>query len=130
MEEQLIREGTPVEEVQRLCDLHVAVVRNSLEEQGPIGPASPPQDATNAHAFAGTTYDYYFGNFSRDSFDDNDGSGPLGQETCVSVGTVACDLLKQQSTGPKTASPWVQSLSSTTSAFGYRRRSCSKTTSL
>ena len=33
MEEQLIQEGLPVEEVQRLCDLHVSVVRSSLERQ-------------------------------------------------------------------------------------------------
>ena len=40
MEEQLIREGTPVEEIQRLCDLHVAVVRNSLEKQAQV--EAPP----------------------------------------------------------------------------------------
>lgn len=33
MEEQLIREGLPVAEIQRLCDLHVAVVKDSLEKQ-------------------------------------------------------------------------------------------------
>jgi DUF438 domain-containing protein len=33
MEEQLIREGMPVEEIQRLCDLHVAVVQDSLDKQ-------------------------------------------------------------------------------------------------
>jgi DUF438 domain-containing protein len=40
MEEQLIREGTPVEEIQRLCDLHVAVVQESLERQGEV--EAPP----------------------------------------------------------------------------------------
>jgi hypothetical protein len=34
MEEELIREGTPVEEIQRLCDLHVSVVQKSLDRQG------------------------------------------------------------------------------------------------
>jgi DUF438 domain-containing protein len=36
MEEQLIRGGTPVEEIQRLCDLHVAVVRGALEKADPV----------------------------------------------------------------------------------------------
>lgn len=36
MEEQLIKEGMPVEEIQRLCDLHVAVVRESLDKQEDI----------------------------------------------------------------------------------------------
>jgi DUF438 domain-containing protein len=40
MEEQLIREGMPVEEIQRLCDLHVAVVQDSLENQEEI--EAPP----------------------------------------------------------------------------------------
>ncbi len=40
MEEQLIREGLPVEEIQRLCDLHVAVVQDSLDNQQVV--AAPP----------------------------------------------------------------------------------------
>lgn len=44
MEEQLIREGTPVEEIQRLCDLHVAIVQNSLEKQG-VAEAPPGHPA-------------------------------------------------------------------------------------
>ena len=40
MEEQLIREGTPVEEIQRLCDLHVAIVRGGLEKGQPV--SAPP----------------------------------------------------------------------------------------
>jgi DUF438 domain-containing protein len=40
MEEQLIREGMPVEEIQRLCDLHVSIVQGSLERQEDIG--APP----------------------------------------------------------------------------------------
>ncbi len=34
MEQQLIQEGLPVEEVQRLCDLHVGVVREGLAAPG------------------------------------------------------------------------------------------------
>jgi len=33
VEQMLISEGLPVEEVQRLCDLHVAVVRDALDQQ-------------------------------------------------------------------------------------------------
>ncbi len=40
MEEQLIREGMPVEEIQRLCDLHVAVVQDSLDRQEEV--EAPP----------------------------------------------------------------------------------------
>jgi DUF438 domain-containing protein len=40
MEEQLIREGMPVEEIQRLCDLHVSVVQDSLDKQEAI--KAPP----------------------------------------------------------------------------------------
>ena len=43
MEEQLIREGMPVEEIQRLCDLHVAVVQDSLDKQEEVqAPAGHP----------------------------------------------------------------------------------------
>ncbi|MEW5825541.1 MAG: DUF438 domain-containing protein [Candidatus Bipolaricaulota bacterium] len=34
MEQTLIRQGLPVEEIQRLCDLHVGVVRDRLQDQG------------------------------------------------------------------------------------------------
>jgi len=47
MEEQLIREGTPVEEIQRLCDLHVAIVQNSLEKQGVA--EAPPGHPTHTY---------------------------------------------------------------------------------
>jgi DUF438 domain-containing protein len=40
MEEQLIREGMPVAEIQRLCDLHVAVVQDSLDKQEEV--QAPP----------------------------------------------------------------------------------------
>jgi hypothetical protein len=33
MEEALIKDGMPVQEIQRLCDLHVAMVRGSLDRQ-------------------------------------------------------------------------------------------------
>jgi DUF438 domain-containing protein len=39
MEEQLIREGMPVEEIQRLCNLHVAVVQDSLDNQEEVDAA-------------------------------------------------------------------------------------------
>jgi len=40
MEEELIREGMPVEEIQRLCDLHVSVFQDALERQEPV--KAPP----------------------------------------------------------------------------------------
>jgi len=40
MEEQLIREGMPVQEIQRLCDLHVAVMRGGLDRQEEV--SAPP----------------------------------------------------------------------------------------
>jgi DUF438 domain-containing protein len=40
MEEQLIREGMPVEEIQRLCDLHVALVQDSLDRRDEV--EAPP----------------------------------------------------------------------------------------
>ena len=36
MEESLIREGMPVQEVQRLCDLHVNVFKNILDQKQPV----------------------------------------------------------------------------------------------
>lgn len=36
MEEALIRDGTPVQEIQNLCDLHVSLVRSSLDQQAPV----------------------------------------------------------------------------------------------
>jgi uncharacterized protein len=48
MEQALIAEGMPVEEVQRLCDVHVTVFRDALERQpdvaGPELPAGHPVD--------------------------------------------------------------------------------------
>jgi DUF438 domain-containing protein len=46
MEQALIAEGMPVEEVQRLCDVHVTVFKESLDEtQGPEVSESHPIDA-------------------------------------------------------------------------------------
>ncbi len=42
MEQQLIREGMPVAEVQRLCDLHVGVFKTGLEEQEVQAPPGHP----------------------------------------------------------------------------------------
>jgi len=43
MENQLIKEGMPVEEVQRLCDVHAAVFKGSIEEiHMPDNPAEIP----------------------------------------------------------------------------------------
>ncbi len=36
VEEQLIRDGTPVSEIQHLCDLHVSVARDALDRQRPV----------------------------------------------------------------------------------------------
>jgi uncharacterized protein len=48
MEQALIAEGMPVEEVQRLCDVHVTVFRDALEREpaaaGPQLPAGHPVD--------------------------------------------------------------------------------------
>ncbi len=43
MEQTLIREGLPVEEIQRLCDVHAAVFKGSIEEiHRPQDPAAVP----------------------------------------------------------------------------------------
>lgn len=42
MEQQLIREGMPVAEVQRLCDLHVGVFKTGLEKQEVPAPPGHP----------------------------------------------------------------------------------------
>lgn len=44
IEEELIREGMPREEIHRLCDVHLAVFRESLEKEKAVlspGPSSP-----------------------------------------------------------------------------------------
>ncbi|MBM3494661.1 MAG: DUF438 domain-containing protein, partial [Armatimonadetes bacterium] len=40
MEQELIRDGMPVQEIQRLCDLHVQVVRFGLDQQPLVAPPS------------------------------------------------------------------------------------------
>ncbi len=42
IEEELIREGMPREEVHRLCDVHLAVFRESLEKEQTLAPAGHP----------------------------------------------------------------------------------------
>ncbi|MFQ6074026.1 MAG: DUF438 domain-containing protein, partial [Candidatus Bathyarchaeia archaeon] len=42
IEQDLIREGIPREEIQRLCDVHLAVFREQLEKQKPEIPTSHP----------------------------------------------------------------------------------------
>src|SRR4030042_1217109 len=42
MEEDLIAEGLPREEIRRLCDLHLAVFREALEAGGTLVPAGHP----------------------------------------------------------------------------------------
>ncbi len=42
MEEELVNEGMPREEVQRLCDVHIAVFRESLEKGKVLAPAGHP----------------------------------------------------------------------------------------
>ena len=41
-EEELIREEMPREEVHRLCEVHLAVFRESLEDEKPLAPAGHP----------------------------------------------------------------------------------------
>ncbi|MFQ6083565.1 MAG: DUF438 domain-containing protein [Candidatus Aminicenantia bacterium] len=42
IEEELIKEGMPREEVQRLCDVHLAVFREPLEKEKTLAPAGHP----------------------------------------------------------------------------------------
>lgn len=42
MEEELIREGLPREEIRRLCDVHLAVFRESLEKEKAMAPPGHP----------------------------------------------------------------------------------------
>ena len=42
VEEELIKEGMPREEIQRLCDVHLAVFRESLEKEKALAPAGHP----------------------------------------------------------------------------------------
>ena len=42
IEEELIKEGMPREEIQRLCDVHIAVFRESIEKEKTLAPAGHP----------------------------------------------------------------------------------------
>jgi len=42
VEDELIKEGMPREEVMRLCDVHLAVFRESLDREDTLAPAGPP----------------------------------------------------------------------------------------
>jgi len=42
IEEELIKEGLPREEIQRLCDVHIAVFKESLEKEKTLAPAGHP----------------------------------------------------------------------------------------
>jgi PAS domain S-box-containing protein len=42
IEEELIKEGMPREEIRRLCDVHLAVFRESLEKEKTLAPAGHP----------------------------------------------------------------------------------------
>lgn len=42
IEEELIKEGIPKEEIQRLCDVHLAVFKESLEKEKPLSPPGHP----------------------------------------------------------------------------------------
>lgn len=70
MEEQLIREGMPAEEIQRLCDLHVSVFRDALEKKEPVeAPSGHPVHTYMAEntVFTGivTTVDTLIGELSK-----------------------------------------------------------------
>ena len=41
-EEELINEGMPREEIHQLCEVHLAVFRESLEREKPIAPKGHP----------------------------------------------------------------------------------------
>lgn len=42
VEEELIKEGMPREEIRRLCDIHLAAFREILEKKKPLAPARHP----------------------------------------------------------------------------------------
>jgi len=42
VEEELVKEGMPREEIQRLCEIHLAVFRESLEKEKTLAPAGHP----------------------------------------------------------------------------------------
>lgn len=63
-----------------------------FDEATGIATPNPAEDAAKAFANSRKVYDFFFGKFARDSFDDNDGEGPLGGgalEASVRYGTAA-----------------------------------------
>ncbi len=42
IEEELIKEGMPVEEIHRLCDVHIAMFKESLEKEKILAPEGHP----------------------------------------------------------------------------------------
>jgi hypothetical protein len=42
IEEELVRDGMPLDEVHRLCDVHLALFQESLEKKTPLAPAGHP----------------------------------------------------------------------------------------
>lgn len=42
IEEELINEGMPPEEIRKFCDVHIALFRESLDKEKPIAPAGHP----------------------------------------------------------------------------------------
>ncbi|MEO0189845.1 MAG: DUF438 domain-containing protein [candidate division WOR-3 bacterium] len=42
IEEELIKDGMPVEEIHKLCDVHIAMFKESLEKEKPIAPSGHP----------------------------------------------------------------------------------------
>jgi DUF438 domain-containing protein len=42
VEDELVKEGMPREELQKFCDIHLALLKESFENEGPIAPAGHP----------------------------------------------------------------------------------------
>ncbi|HEX7364507.1 MAG TPA: DUF438 domain-containing protein, partial [Dehalococcoidia bacterium] len=42
VEDELVREGLPREELQKFCDIHLALLKESFDKEGPIAPEGHP----------------------------------------------------------------------------------------
>jgi DUF438 domain-containing protein len=42
VEDELVKEGMPREQLQKFCDIHLALLKESFEKEGPIAPAGHP----------------------------------------------------------------------------------------
>jgi len=42
VEDELVKEGMPREELQKFCDIHLALLKESFDKEGPIAPAGHP----------------------------------------------------------------------------------------